>query len=95
MIKKEYEVWIELGGNFTYTDLINDVYDDIKDCNSFKSLPLEFSPVDREILLTKVALNNLSQDYADTIRSLILLKKVLNDGNFEKALRLADQMFRD
>lgn len=95
MIKKEYEVWTELGGNFTYTDLINDVYDDIKDCSSFKSLPSTFSPKDREILLTKVALNNISQDYADTIKNLIRLKQSLSDGNFDKAMQQADQMFKD
>ena len=94
MIKKEYEVWVELGGTFSHTDLINDVYDDIKDCNSFKSLPSNFSDEDREILLTKVALNNLSQDYTLAIKSIIRLKQALNDGKYEQALRIADRMFK-
>ena len=91
MIKSEYESFIKLGGVLYYHDLIEDKFQEIKACSSFKDIPEDSEQ--RQVVLEKVALTTIAQDHVHIINLITKTKQALHDGDLAKAKFYIDCMF--
>lgn len=79
----EFEVFISLGGEIRYGDVIEKHQQALMNTDSFKSIPEHSS--ERQAILDRATLLTLSQDYARLITLMAKTKNALNAGDIKTA----------
>lgn len=82
MISREYETFIQLGGDINYQDIIDSRCQELKECKAYQSIP---SSSQQLHILEKTALMTIAQDQVYLITLVAKTKQALNDGDVELA----------
>lgn len=90
MINREYESFIQLGGDISYLDIIERRYHELKECEAYQRITL---PAQQQHILEKTALMTIAQDQVHLITLIAKTKQALNDGNIELAKFYMDCAF--
>ena len=83
MIDSEFELFIRLGGEIRYLDVIESQHRRLMATESFQSIPAH-SP-ERQLTLDRATLITMAQDYAHLITLMAKTKQALNANDIEKA----------
>ena len=83
MIDSEFEVFIKLGGEVRYLDVIESRQKELMATESFQSIP-EHSP-ERQLILDGTTLVTLAQDNAYLITLIAKTKQALDAGDIKTA----------